>query len=445
MALETNNTAMEFDAMLRRHLSRGGSMVEACAGFDADTASAYLEDVLSTPSRSRYDAHLAGCPACRRHVIELSRLIIHPQIAQSPQPVQIPIAEPVSGWSAKWERLRSAAADWASGFDLAPAKWGLATTGAAAAVLLGIFSIQLWRQQQSFNQSSRETTAVSTVPDLNQTPQATPGNPIETVNQPGLITGNQATGPQTSNLTNSVPKPVLGPMQTGPSTIAAFPNVSGEGVNRQVALNTAFAISDAAAPARFGPQVLTLPQPPAVAGNLALNSAGGAQSVSFPARAGAVAPPPSPEPADRSVQKSGESVVAARINPLPSDNPMVRKGKKDGRENKETAPRSVFDKALSFLPTRDSDAERKLEETEVEKDAPKLLTIRVRDKVLSYQSGMWVDHAYKPEMAWRVTKLVRDSEEFNQVLAGDPQLKEFFERGPILVIWKDKIYKVVDK
>jgi len=437
---------MEFDAMLRRHLSRGGSMVEACGGFDADTASAYLEDVLSTPARSRYDAHLAGCPACRRHVIELSRLITLPQVIQSPQTVQVPVAESFGGWSSRWERLRAAVAGWTGGFGLAPSKWGLATAGAVAAVLIGVFSIQLWRQQQTIPQSETVATngAVATADPSNsgQTPQATPGNPVEAEKQTDVVAGNQMIAPQTANVANSVPQPVVGPMPSGTSTIAAFPTVSGDGANRQVALNTAFNVSDAVAPGRFGPQVLTLPQPPSVSGYLAPNVANGAQSVGFPARAGAVAPPPNPEAVDASAEKSGSSAVAARINPLPSDNPMVRKGRKDSRE---AAPRSVFDKALSFLPTRDSGAERKLEEIEIEKDAPKLLTIRVRDKVLSYQSGMWIDEAYKPEMAWRVTKLVRGSEEFKQVLASEPQLREFFERGPILVIWKDKIYKVVDK
>ena len=36
-------------------------------------------------------------------------------------------------------------------------------------------------------------------------------------------------------------------------------------------------------------------------------------------------------------------------------------------------------------------------------------------------------------MAWRVTKLMRDSEEYKQALAAEPQLKEFFERSAVIV------------
>ena len=122
---------------------------------------------------------------------------------------------------------------------------------------------------------------------------------------------------------------------------------------------------------------------------------------------------------------------------------MAKKPKSTGDGLKPS--RSAFDKALSFLPTRKAEGERKLEEKEIEPDAPKVLAIRRRDKVFNYQSGFWVDSAYKPEMAWRVTKLMLDSEEYKQLLAAEPLLKEYFDHGPAIVVWKDKIYKVVGK
>jgi hypothetical protein len=48
-------------------------------------------------------------------------------------------------------------------------------------------------------------------------------------------------------------------------------------------------------------------------------------------------------------------------------------------------------------------------------------------------------------MQWRVTKLVRGTEEFDRVLKEEPELKPFFEKESIIVIWHDKIYKVVPK
>ena len=119
------------------------------------------------------------------------------------------------------------------------------------------------------------------------------------------------------------------------------------------------------------------------------------------------------------------------------------------KKSKEPKPpkssSGAFDKAFSFLPTRKTEDARKLEEKEIEPDAPKLLAIRRRDKVFNYQGGFWVDSSYKSEMAWRVTKVVLDSEEYKQLLAAEPLLKEYFAHGQAVVVWKDKIYKVVAK
>src|SRR5215475_9953795 len=75
MVNEWNKTAfVEFETMLRRRLRSGAAPVAACAGFDLDAASAYLEGALGGSHRACYESHLAGCAVCRRHLIELARL-----------------------------------------------------------------------------------------------------------------------------------------------------------------------------------------------------------------------------------------------------------------------------------------------------------------------------------------------------------------------------------
>src|SRR5262245_47073257 len=127
--------------MLRTHLSRGGAMVEACNGFDADTASAYLENALGQTARSRYDSHLAGCPSCRRSVIELSRLSAG-VVETKPQIVSV--AVPAKGRS-YWKAVVAGWFD-LSEWNLATRGWGLATAGAVGAVLLSVLATQVWRQ-----------------------------------------------------------------------------------------------------------------------------------------------------------------------------------------------------------------------------------------------------------------------------------------------------------
>src|SRR5262245_33674159 len=140
VANEWNKSAFEvFETMLGRHLRSGATPVVACAGFDLDAASAYLEGALGGTHRASYESHLAGCATCRRHMIELARLA---QAAPSfePQPAAAPDR------IAAWDRLKESVAGW---FDLSTwnLKWQIAgVTGAAFAILIATHSIQLWRR-----------------------------------------------------------------------------------------------------------------------------------------------------------------------------------------------------------------------------------------------------------------------------------------------------------
>lgn len=409
MALEQNNTAFEFETMLRRQLSRT-SVTESCAGFDADTANAYLESAIGATTRSRYESHLAGCQSCRHHVIQLSRLIQLPQT----EPQLTPITKPVSIWS-HW---KSVVAEW---LDFSTWKQGWATAGVAAAILIGVVSIQLWRQQQSVQPSQNEPMIVAGAIANPPPPQQSPG--IDTSNigtQPGVTVD----GALAKLALNKVPTPQVSPFPLNSFAPTAQPVAANNKPGSEL-----FDLTVPPSPPQAQPVITTL------FSSVADRTAFGPPVQPITAEL------PAPAPPATEIQQS-ESVVAAHITPLPSDNPMVKKQKVP----EGTKPsRSSIDKALSFLPTRKTDDERKMEEKEIEPDAPKVLSIRRRDKVFNHQGGFWVDSAYKSEMAWRVTKVVFDSEQYKQLLAAEPLLKEYFAHGPAIVVWKDKIYKVVSK
>src|SRR5215468_6391114 len=130
MANEWNKTAfVEFETMLKRRLRSGAAPVSACAGFDLDAASAYLEGALGGSHRAGYESHLAGCATCRRHLIELARLAQTAPLAEA-QPVKAPDRIPA------WDRWKEAVTVW---FDISPRnlKWRLAgAMGAAFAILI---------------------------------------------------------------------------------------------------------------------------------------------------------------------------------------------------------------------------------------------------------------------------------------------------------------------
>src|SRR5215510_1350705 len=130
---------MAFDTMLRRRLRSGAAPVAACAGFDLDAASAYLEGALGQSHRADYESHLAGCVTCRRHLIELSRLAQTAPRAET-QPVT------VMGQTPAWVRWREVVTGW---FDLSSwnLKWQIAgATGVAFAILIAALGVQSWRQ-----------------------------------------------------------------------------------------------------------------------------------------------------------------------------------------------------------------------------------------------------------------------------------------------------------
>src|SRR5262245_57423260 len=125
--------------MLRRHLRSGAAPVAACAGFDLDAASEYLEGALDEWRRASYESHLAGCAICRRHLIELARLAQAAPSFES-QPTAAPDRIPA------WDRWKEVVAGW---FDLSSwnLKWQIAgATGAAFAILIAALGVQMWRR-----------------------------------------------------------------------------------------------------------------------------------------------------------------------------------------------------------------------------------------------------------------------------------------------------------
>jgi len=94
-----------------------------------------------------------------------------------------------------------------------------------------------------------------------------------------------------------------------------------------------------------------------------------------------------------------------------------------------------------------SDSDRKeTPDTQESRDDESANTLvwRWRGKVFRFEKDTWVDQEYKPEMQeWRRWTLKRGSDQYKRALADEPLLKEFFDLGPILIVWKNRIYKVL--
>ncbi|HEY6403250.1 MAG TPA: hypothetical protein VI479_17650 [Blastocatellia bacterium] len=91
-----------------------------------------------------------------------------------------------------------------------------------------------------------------------------------------------------------------------------------------------------------------------------------------------------------------------------------------------------------------SNSEQKQSRDAQDDELLKAMPWRFRDKSFVLVKGMWIDQEYRSEMReWRCSTLTRNSEEYKQALAKEPQLKSFFDKGPILIVWKNRIYIVL--
>jgi hypothetical protein len=144
----------------------------------------------------------------------------------------------------------------------------------------------------------------------------------------------------------------------------------------------------------------------------------------------------------------------SRFGPSPEDNPMRtistgsaarRRDRQSERATSSSKP-SWIDRAMAFAPSRKaSDKEPRPLPQAADEETARYLIVRIHNRVFRFEDGTWIDQEYKPEMQWRLTKLVHGSEEFQRILEQEPQLKPYFDKRSIIVVWRDKIYKITGK
>ncbi|MBL8203685.1 MAG: hypothetical protein JNM09_05595, partial [Blastocatellia bacterium] len=91
----------EFDALLKAHVQRRADRT-VCHQFNPDDATAYLERAMSNAVLMQFEEHLASCSVCRRHLIELSRLMPTPTIFAEAMPVPLSFKDRLTEWFSGW-------------------------------------------------------------------------------------------------------------------------------------------------------------------------------------------------------------------------------------------------------------------------------------------------------------------------------------------------------
>ncbi len=426
--------------MFRRHLKQGGALVTPCAGFDADTASAYLERALSVSTQTQFEAHLAGCAACRHNVVGLARLDNEIETATAKRPLIA--AEPV------WSRWYDTVAQW---FDFSGWNRGWASAATACGVLLTALAVTMW-QQMSAPQSAATTNAfnltpgavVSTQLDTQQTgafnAQANAGTEVAQIElsrtpqpQAGLIALAEDKGQM------SVPAPVTPPAITfnNLTPVAPQPEIKS-------------AIPEISNP-NFGSQPPSPPPPPgltAAPGMFGSNRQGLAMSVGFGGTQIRRAPSQitlSPNALEKNeiVAELGlpEPTRAREALPKPAANEKTANDPAATARERELA-KALKGRALGLVPFKGEEARTKEADVKEAKEQLKPLMKHLNGHTFYFDHGFWIDEEYKSDKTLPLIRLTRGSERYQQILIENPTLEQFFQLGQVIVIWKGKVYEV---
>lgn len=148
------------------------------------------------------------------------------------------------------------------------------------------------------------------------------------------------------------------------------------------------------------------------------------------------------------------NLVDLQVSASPDDNPMrTDRGEvnKDSSRQPSTANQQPvkLDLKAAFVPERKAARNDKTEAVQANEEDFKALITHINGRTFTRENriegGIWVDQEYN-RLAWRgLTQLVQGTNEYERVLKTEPQLQPFFEKAPIIVVWRDRIYKVVLK
>ena len=392
----SNNLEPEFDALLKVHINTHNAVTE-CAGFDFDTASAYLEHTLQSKASALYEDHLAGCASCRNQVVELSRLMpAEPVVASAVPPIR-----------AKWS-------EWFSGWKLGM----IAGLGTATAAILLFAMVTMQPKELSIAKSNEVATPSIAEPLVDETLAK-----VKEVAKPDAA--------KTSNPAPSASVMAATPAAQGDAGKAVAPEM--EVAKKSVQLDGVSATEGLAkstpAPVVIAPSVVTAESKDAALQNL---PQGQVQNSQWLPRA---LPTPTPHgPSFNQNQMQNNQIVITEASPKP----MAKSEERQAEQVKERAKQKVADAEKR---ERDDRAEKAAVPASSVGRAAKAAPLKnVAGKNFSFENNRWMDTQLTSGMP--EIRLKRNSDEYKKVLKDIPELKQYFELKTVTVAWQGKAYRV---
>ncbi len=397
MNTNSNNLEPEFDALLKAHL-KTHAVTTQCEGFDFDTASAYLEQMLQAKASNLYEEHLAACASCRNQIVELSHLM-----PASTETILSLVVPPIP---AKWQA-------WFSGWKLGM----IAGLGTATAAVLLFMVVVMQRDEKLVATAPLKSETVAPMPSVAE------NDSIVELKESDKRDSAKAADPAPSVLASASAPAVIAKAaeiseakKSSPlDEVAAKPNAPPSANGFAVDGASAEAGKDVAQNLPPGQlqnnqwQQRALPTGPSANQNQM-------QNVEL-RRAEA----PAPKPAARAVADS-----AAKLEERQAEK-IQEKAKKEGVE---TEKRERDDKA-------DKSAASGVSVGRAAKTAPLKM---VAGKSFRFENGRWIDTELKTGMS--ELRLKRDSDEYKKTLRDSPGLKPYFDLKTVTVVWQGKAYRL---
>ena len=401
---KTNDAAI--GTLLRAYVSRPADHTRTCPEFDPDFLNSYVERSLTLALRSRYEAHLSECGACRKSVVALTRLAQAQGLASS-TPAR---GESGANWLAGARRWFGA---------MSAPQWAMAAT----AVTVLAISIPLLLSQNGTRSVERASTATGVEPpsekgqgagEVAQASPATNPNSADS-SKPALTTAKERETGESQPLTKSVAVPGPEPGVPG-GAAAAEESKKGEAKNSAQPTD---------AVSKSEGQVAS-PAPARVAEASQVAKSDSDQGRQQQEKDSPQAGEPKAVRADE--QPTGkEKGRAEEVAAPPKPAPATEVARARGGETRSRARLSLRD---SGAPESVRPAERK-----------------IAGKKFSFKEGAWTDKDFDPSKSLPVVTIIRDSNVYKEVLtkrAGlKPYLTEFAEADRAIIVYKGTVYKLI--
>jgi len=406
------------DRLLRAYVSRPADARQVCPDFDPDLANAYLERSLTTSSRSRFEAHLSECAACRKNVVALMRFAEADRTA--------------SVFAGRGEvqaaRLSPAMRVFAV---LSRPQWAMA----AAGVIVLAISLPLLLSSNNSRLSKQVSQAVSTEEQSSDKSQVAfqpdEASKVASLKQAELSASSGAASKQRELGEAGRPATNAGTPGDAPTELAKSRAAGSEQPQKLESKTEPPAIDDLQSKTKSQGQVAA--QAPAQAG---AQPAGETQLARKDADSG------------RQQQQEKDSAQASNSKSSRADED--RAGKEKASKSDEIAavpppaPSSEPDRArrdlrqprakLSLRDSRTNDAVRPAEKS-------------IRGKKFLFKDDTWTDKDFDPEKDLPVVTIIRDSNVYKEVLgkrAGlKPYLTAFAETERAIIVYKGTVYKLI--